>query len=54
MDVSERRERLLSGSGRWTIPVVDGGKGMYWQELATQGSKVSGTQDLFHPQTEVC
>ena len=28
---------------------------MYWQEVATQGSNwsVSGTQDLFHPHTEV-
>ena len=30
-----------------------GGKGMYWQEVATHGSSTAGTQLWFQPHTEV-
>ena len=49
---SDSRVILFFSSGACCIPMSGGGKGMTWQEVATQGSNTEGDQVLFQAQVE--
>ena len=42
----------FSGSSRYTSPLCLGGKGICWQEVATQGSRTAGDQVWFQAHTD--
>ena len=49
---SDSRVIWFFSSGACCIPISGGGKGITWQEAATQGSRVAGLQVLFQAQVE--
>ena len=49
---SDARVILLFSSGEYSIPISGGGKGMTWQDVATQGSRVAGEKVLFQAQVD--
>ena len=50
---SEATVMLFCSSGVYTSPIFFGGKGTSWQDVAMQGSRLLGTQVLFHPHSVV-
>ena len=49
---SDARVILLFSSGEYSIPISGGGKGITWQDVATQGSSEPGEKVLFQAQVE--